>query len=34
MHIGYSVVAGLDPAIHVLLNKIPGCRLARPEMIE
>jgi hypothetical protein len=34
MHIGYSVMAGLDPAIHVFLHEIPGPRRARPGMVE
>jgi hypothetical protein len=31
IHIGYSVMAGLDPAIHVFLHEIPGSRAGMVE---
>jgi len=34
IHIGYSVMAELVPAIHALLHEIPGSRDARPGMVE
>src|SRR5262245_14443745 len=34
IHIIHSVMAGLVPAIHALLHKIPGSRDARPGMVE
>ena len=34
MHIGYTVMAGLDPAIHVSLDEIPRSRNVRPGMVD